>query len=92
MIPPLVYIEWEDAHEMDVEPGWNYDLDHTYRPLIVSQAGYLLSDTPEGFIITSSWTPDFTGPRTAIPRAMVVKICPLNTQQPAYLREGAEHA
>lgn len=88
MIPPLVYIEWEDAHELDDSPGWNYELQHDYVPLYVHQVGYLLSDTAEGFVITSSWTPDFTGPRTVIPRGMVTKLCPLRAMQPAYLREG----
>lgn len=86
MIPPLVRIVWEDAHEIDPDAGWNYDMDHTYRSRVMDQVGFLLSDTPAGFVITSTWSPDATGPRTVIPRGMVVKLCPLSTQQPAYLR------
>jgi hypothetical protein len=88
MIPPLVYIEWEDAHELDLDTGWVHTTDHTYQPVIVHQVGYILAETPEAFILTAAWHPDFIGPRTAIPRAMVTKLCPLKVMQPAFIREG----
>lgn len=90
MTPPLVYVEWEDAHEKDLESGWVHATEHVYEPVIVRQVGYLLTDVPQGVILTASWHPDFTGPRTTIPRGMIVKLCPIKTMKPAYAREGDE--
>ena len=71
--PPMVLIEWEDATQLDTG-AWADNDTPAYVPKIFQQVGFLLSDTPEGVILTSAWSPDLVAARDQIPRGMVRSI------------------
>lgn len=68
--PPLVLIVWEDAAVID-SGAWAENKDHTYRPHLVHQVGFLLAHTQEGLLLTQSWHPDTVAARDQIPLGMV---------------------
>jgi hypothetical protein len=68
--PPIVAIVWEDALVRDSHP-WTENADHTYKPHLVHQVGFLLSHTQEGIILTQAWHPESVAARDQIPLAMV---------------------
>lgn len=68
--PPLVLVQWEDAQSID-ESAWVENKDHDYKPYLVYQVGFLLSDTEQGLILSQAWNPKAVGARDQIPRGMV---------------------
>ena len=44
-----VYVEWEDACDLDTTPWSDID-DAPYTPLLVTQVGLVVYDGPEGMI------------------------------------------
>ena len=75
---PLVMIDWEDAKLIDSEATWvDADAETKYEALVVRTVGFVLSDTPEGVILTHSLSPVVMAPRDQIPRGMIRKITPL---------------
>jgi hypothetical protein len=71
--PPLVLVTWEDAKVLD-DSAWAANKDHDYKAMIFESVGFLLSDTPEGVILTSAWSEDMVAARDQIPRGMIVKV------------------
>lgn len=69
----LVAIEWEDAVDLATDQ-WNDVQEWEYTPCIVRTVGYVLKETKEGYILTSSMHDAQTGPVNQIPRAMVRSI------------------
>ncbi len=74
--PPIVAVVWEDAQVMD-DGAWVENANHDYKPYLVYQVGFLLSDTPEGLILSQAWNPKMVGARDQIPRGMVRSVTPL---------------
>ncbi|MEJ7932595.1 hypothetical protein WG922_21675 [Ramlibacter sp. AN1015] len=70
MTPPLVLIEWEDATLRDLGT-WVDNEPIKYEAKMFVQVGFLLSDTDEGVIITSAWSPEKIAPRDQIPAGMI---------------------
>jgi hypothetical protein len=48
-----VYVEWEDACDLDTTPWSDID-DVDYTPLLVTQVGLVVYDGPEGMILTNA--------------------------------------
>lgn len=71
--PPLVLVEWEDATQLDSGP-WADNETPAYTPKLFQQVGFLLSDTPEGVILTHAWSDNLVATRDQIPRGMVRSI------------------
>lgn len=71
--PPLVLVTWEDAKVMD-DAAWTNNSDHDYKSLVFESVGFLLSDTPEGVILTSAWSEEIVAARDQIPRGMILKV------------------
>jgi hypothetical protein len=68
--PPMVMVAWEDAKVLSGD-AWVQNEEFTYSPYIVYQMGYLITDVPEGVIITDTWSKELLGPPTQIPRSMI---------------------
>jgi len=75
-VPPIVLVIWEDAKTLD-SSAWTDVTQHTYKPHLVSQVGFLLSHTDEGVILTQAWHPELVGARDQIPIGMIRSITPL---------------
>jgi hypothetical protein len=73
--PDLVLVEWEDARTLG--GPWVTNEAMVYRPHIVQQVGFLMSDTPEGVILTQAWHPELVAAPDQIPRGMIRKIVPI---------------
>lgn len=73
MKPPLVLVTWEDAKLLD-DSAWAENKNHDYKPMIFESVGFLLSDTPEGVILTSAWSEEMVAARDQIPRGMILKV------------------
>lgn len=71
--PPLVLVTWEDAKVLD-DSAWAENTNHDYKPMIFESVGFLLSDTPQGVILTSAWSDDMVAARDQIPRGMILKV------------------
>jgi hypothetical protein len=69
-MPPLVLCVWEDAKVID-GGAWAENKDHTYKPHLVHQVGFLLSHTDEGVILTQAWHPETVAARDQIPLGML---------------------
>jgi hypothetical protein len=79
--PPLVMVVWEDAKQIDSGP-WAENRDHDYKPHLVYQVGFLLSNTDKGVILTAAWHPDLVGSRDQVPIGMIRSITPLEPAKP----------
>lgn len=85
--PPLVLVVWEDAKSMDNAGAWVENKDHSYKPHLFLQVGFLLSATDDGLILTQAWHPEMVAARDQIPRAMVRSITPLEPAKPPRKRK-----
>jgi hypothetical protein len=79
--PPLVLVVWEDAKTIDSGP-WAENTHTDYKPHLFQQAGFLLSSTEGGVILTQAWHPETVGARDQIPIGMIRSITPLVPQEP----------
>ena len=71
-----VYVEWEDACDLDTTP-WS-DIDNApYTPLLVTQVGLVVYDGPEGMILTNATTGSQYGVRSQIPKGMIRRVVTL---------------
>ncbi len=68
--PPLAFFVWEDAGLKDIGP-WVDDQDHSYKPKLFAQTGFILKDDPAGIVVTAAWSPDLVATREQIPRGMI---------------------
>jgi hypothetical protein len=68
--PPIVLVCWEDALVKDSGP-WAENKDHTYKPHLVHQVGFLLAHTDEGVILSQAWHPESVAARDQIPLGML---------------------
>mgnify|MGYP003597047612 CR=1 FL=1 len=84
--PPIVLCVWEDAKALD-DATWVENKDHTYKPHLFQQVGFLLSATDDGVILTHAWHPEMVAGRDQIPRAMVRSITPLEPAKPTRKRK-----
>lgn len=77
----LAVVTWEDACEIDNEPWADDNTDiFEYKPLLVTQVGYVFYDGPEGIVLTDGLTEaGQVSRRSQIPRGMVRQIKYLKT-------------
>ena len=78
--PPLVLVEWEDATQLDAGP-WASNEPVDYKPKVFQQVGFLISDTPDGVILTHAWSDDLVAARDQIPRGMIRSIQTIRLQK-----------
>lgn len=77
--PPLLLVEWYDAHH---EFGWmegNEDLEPVEIPLVYS-VGWLLTQNEQGMRICQSWTDDNHAQTLTIPGRMIERVLQLDPE------------
>ena len=77
--PPLLLVEWYDAHH---EFGWmegNEDLEPVEIPLVYS-VGWLLTQNEQGMRICQSWTDDNHAQTLTIPARMIERVLQLDPE------------
>lgn len=79
--PPMVLVTWEDARTLDGGP-WVLNEPREYKPHIVHQVGFLLSNTDQGVILSQAWHPEFIAAPDQIPLGMIRSMTLLEPAKP----------